>query len=135
MTTPKDARFKRTYFDAIIAVHMLEHAPDPLGIMKEIHRILKDDGVFVGIVPNFSSFLREKLGEQWIWLTPDDHYSHFTPEVVKRELERVGFTCELSSEEGHYGEDVISTFIPRQEIGQLYRQLRGSELIFTCRKR
>jgi 2-polyprenyl-3-methyl-5-hydroxy-6-metoxy-1,4-benzoquinol methylase len=129
-----DAGFKKDYFDAIIAVHMIEHAPNPREIFREIARILKPDGVFVGIVPNFNSFLLEKLGENWIWLTPDDHYSHFTPEVIKRELEKTGFSCELHSEEGHYGTDAIKKIVTEEQMHELYKQLRGSELIFICKK-
>jgi 2-polyprenyl-3-methyl-5-hydroxy-6-metoxy-1,4-benzoquinol methylase len=130
-----DARFPTAHFDAVIAVHMLEHAPNPKDVIREIHRILKQDGVFVVIVPNFASYLREKLGEQWLWLTPDDHYSHFTPEVLQREMARIGFACELRSEEGHYGTAAIKLHVTEQEMARIHGQLHGSELIAICTKR
>ncbi len=40
------------YFDKVTTSEMLEHVPRPKKVMKEIHRILKKDGVLVVSVPN-----------------------------------------------------------------------------------
>lgn len=39
------------YFDRVIAIHVLEHLPNLPLALKEIHRLLKDDGVFDVVIP------------------------------------------------------------------------------------
>jgi SAM-dependent methyltransferase len=39
------------YFDRVLAIHVLEHLPDLPTAIKEIRRILKDDGVFSVVIP------------------------------------------------------------------------------------
>jgi len=41
--------------DAIYAYHFLEHVEDLNGLLKEISRVLKEDGVFDVVVPHFSN--------------------------------------------------------------------------------
>lgn len=41
-------------FDKIEATHVLEHLDKPFQVMKELHRILKQDGVLIIRVPHFS---------------------------------------------------------------------------------
>lgn len=130
----REAGFAPAFFDAVIAVHMLEHTPDPRGTFAEIHRILKPGGVFVGIVPNFNSYLRRQLGEKWLWLTPEDHYSHFTEDVLRQELSRLGFSVSFRSEEGHYGPDALRSFADPQMISELVTKRECSEIIFCAHK-
>jgi SAM-dependent methyltransferase len=45
---PADAMnlpFKKDAFDVVICAHVYEHVPDSLGLMGEIHRVLKQGGV------------------------------------------------------------------------------------------
>lgn len=43
--------FPDKYFDRIIAIHVLEHLPDLPAAVHEVHRILKDDGIFQVVIP------------------------------------------------------------------------------------
>lgn len=38
-------------FDRVLAIHVLEHLPDLPSALKEIHRVLKKDGVFIAVIP------------------------------------------------------------------------------------
>ncbi len=42
------------YADVIISTHVLEHVENPLGILRELHGKLKDDGKIIFYVPNES---------------------------------------------------------------------------------
>jgi 2-polyprenyl-3-methyl-5-hydroxy-6-metoxy-1,4-benzoquinol methylase len=39
------------YYDLVISNHALEHVEAPLSIVKELFRVLKPNGLFVGVVP------------------------------------------------------------------------------------
>ena len=43
------------YFDKIICLEVLEHSEAPLGIVSELHRILKPNGICVIAVPTYQS--------------------------------------------------------------------------------
>jgi len=43
------------YFDKIICLEVLEHAEAPVGILSELHRILKPNGICVIAVPTYQS--------------------------------------------------------------------------------
>jgi 2-polyprenyl-3-methyl-5-hydroxy-6-metoxy-1,4-benzoquinol methylase len=50
----KGLPYKDAEFDVIFCGEVLEHVLDPLSLLKEIHRILKNSGEFVLTVPNIS---------------------------------------------------------------------------------
>lgn len=135
------ARFPSETFDGIIAVHSFEHLPDPRRTLLEMRRILKPDGVIVGFVPNFDSFLRKKLGIHWAFVQPENHYYHFAAPVLLRLFETAGFSVEFASEEGHYGEDghygneEIQKHLSPSETREVHKNLGGSELIFVLNKK
>ncbi len=46
--------FKDSEFELIEADHLLEHLDDPFRVMKELHRISKNNGMIIIRVPHFS---------------------------------------------------------------------------------
>jgi SAM-dependent methyltransferase len=130
----KNAAFASSSFDVVTMFHSLEHVPDPRQVIREIHRILACDGVFIGVVPNFGGWSSQKFGPAWIWLQPQNHYSHFTPESLGKLLEAENFTAEIRSEEGRYGDEEIRKYFDQAEINEIVSQRKGSELLFVARK-
>jgi cyclopropane fatty-acyl-phospholipid synthase-like methyltransferase len=129
------ARYEGEYFDVVVAIHAFEHLPQPRSSAKEIYRILKQTGIFMCIVPNFDSYLSRKTGLHWKWLTPEDHYSHFTPVVLRNLLRQEGFQIlRLFSEEGHYGMDEIKRYLSDNQIQEMYNNLQGDEIIIIAEK-
>ena len=47
----KDAPFPDNYFDIVLASHVLEHVEDDRKAMREVHRILKPDGILLLTTP------------------------------------------------------------------------------------
>jgi 2-polyprenyl-3-methyl-5-hydroxy-6-metoxy-1,4-benzoquinol methylase len=41
-------------FDVVVCRHVLEHAPHPAETLRDIHRVLKDDGHLILILPKES---------------------------------------------------------------------------------
>ncbi len=72
--------FPESFFDCAIATEVLEHCPDPVLTLREIHRVLKRDAVFFFTTP-FLWNLHE---------VPRDEY-RYTPFALRRHLEQAGF--------------------------------------------
>jgi 2-polyprenyl-3-methyl-5-hydroxy-6-metoxy-1,4-benzoquinol methylase len=131
----REAKFPSAEFDAVTMIHSLEHVPDPQDTLVEVHRILKDDGMLIVIVPNAGGWSAVRDGIKWKWLQPQNHYSHFTPVTLRTMAKRAGFSPDLTSEEGRYGEDEIRSAYRQDEILRIHAELRGSEIILVARKR
>ena len=125
----EDAGFPDNSFDVITMFHSLEHVPNPRTVVREVRRILADSGIFIVVVPNYSAWSSERHGADWIWLQPQNHYSHFTPESLRNLLAWEGFAAELHCEEGRYGEAEIRASYSELEVSQIFADLKGSELV------
>jgi len=116
--------------DFIIMNHSLEHVPYPFEFLEKINQVLKPDGIFFCMVPNFDSFLSDVLQDNWLWIEREVHYTQFTPNTFKHVLPQAGFYIEkLFTTTGDYGEEVpiskLKEFYPDQS------DLRYKELL-TC---
>jgi SAM-dependent methyltransferase len=49
--------FKNSSFDAILAISTIEHMPKPERTIKEVFRVLKNEGLFIAITPDKDSLL------------------------------------------------------------------------------
>ncbi|GFE60326.1 class I SAM-dependent methyltransferase [Geobacter sp. AOG2] len=86
-----EAAYPEKSFDVIVMNHVLEHIPDPVEIMMELGRILKDDGLLVIGVPNFGSYMAKLMKGKWFSLMPDQHIWQFTRESLGKLLQKGGF--------------------------------------------
>ena len=78
-------------FDAITAMHVIEHSPDPELFLRRCRDSLKHDGILLLEVPDFGSHQARRCGRRWRPLYPDSHRFHFTSATLERLLERCGF--------------------------------------------
>ncbi|MFC4478224.1 class I SAM-dependent methyltransferase [Flavobacterium chungangensis] len=72
--------FENNSFDCAFGTEVLEHCPEPEIILKELHRVLKEEAIFFFTVP-FLWNLHE---------VPHDEY-RYTPFSLQRHLENSGF--------------------------------------------
>lgn len=84
-------KFSEKYFDCITCFDVLEHDIDILNTIKEIRRILKDDGLLVIQTPNYKSIMTGITRINWDWWSVPDHVIHFSPNTLKQILEDYGF--------------------------------------------
>ncbi len=87
-----DAPYREGQFDMIILNQVLEHLPDPAGILRKLRRLLKPSGTMALSFPNAGSVYARLFGRQWInWHIPY-HLHHFNKKSVHRFFERNGWT-------------------------------------------
>ncbi len=71
-------------FDVVTALDVIEHNQDDLGILREMHRVLKPGGLAIITVPAF----------MWLWSHNDDlnaHVRRYTAGELRRKLLAAGF--------------------------------------------
>lgn len=74
--------------DVAISFHALEHVDDPLGILKQIRRVLKPNGRVRVVVPCETPILTAQ--RSW-HVNPDRHLYTWTPLLLGNLAERAGF--------------------------------------------
>jgi SAM-dependent methyltransferase len=78
-------------FEAVVALDVLEHIPDPIDALSEFHRVLKPGGCLLMSVPNPDGFgARRKGGESFIYKDPT-HCSVLSASAWKANLGNCGF--------------------------------------------
>jgi SAM-dependent methyltransferase len=117
--TIEDLARQGKVFDNITMFHVLEHVTDPKAVLEKCHSLLSDGGILVIAVPNEIASLRGlkrrllgsghpgwgKLGLPRITLdgTVDEiHLSHFTPRVLGKLVEAIGFSVLKNTMDPYY---------------------------------
>ena len=88
----EDAKFPDGRFDAVVMSHAFEHVPDPIGLLREIRRVLKPGGTFVSLTPNAVAHGHRVFGRDWLALDPPRHLHLFSPDSLRGALAKVPFS-------------------------------------------
>lgn len=90
-------------FDAITLFEVIEHLRAPLNDLKQINRILNNEGILVLATPNLTSLYCRKYKENNRFWYMGVHLSFFSREVLVEYLDKAGFEileCNISQEGG-----------------------------------
>lgn len=87
----EDAQIPDADRDAVAMWMVLEHVPNPVEMVREIHRILKPGGVFTLSVPNAGTWERIVFGRYWLGYDAPRHLQVFNSARLRRLLEEHGF--------------------------------------------
>ncbi|MGQ9457888.1 MAG: class I SAM-dependent methyltransferase [Anaerolineae bacterium] len=86
-----EAQFPEGHFDIVVLRELLEHVSDPLGLLREARRVLREDGVLFVQVPNDLEGVRMRLWRRVWWMIPPLHLYYFGRGTLEALLERAGF--------------------------------------------
>jgi 2-polyprenyl-3-methyl-5-hydroxy-6-metoxy-1,4-benzoquinol methylase len=88
--TLEQARFPDASFDVVTLLDVIEHVPDPAGLLREVRRVLKPGGLVYLVTPDCDSLSARVLGSRWWGLRPA-HIYYFSEKTLSRMLEKGGF--------------------------------------------
>ena len=90
--TLADAPFEPGSFDAAVMFETVEHLQDPIGVLRNVRRLLRQRGLLVMSTPNWEAFTRHALGEQWAVISPAEHLYYFSEATLTAALKQAGFS-------------------------------------------
>ncbi len=89
--------FPDQHFDAVTLFDSIEHMPNPINTLKEVARVVKDDGLVVistpnvnGLFPRLTFYLLCKPFGAWEHPTPPGHVFQFSKKTLRKTLEKAG---------------------------------------------
>ncbi len=80
--------------DVVVTLHVIEHVPDPMGLLREAWRILRPGGHLVVETPRYDSLMFRLLGRRERSMRCDGHVWFFTVPTLRRACELAGFTVD-----------------------------------------
>jgi 2-polyprenyl-3-methyl-5-hydroxy-6-metoxy-1,4-benzoquinol methylase len=97
----EELQFPDNHFDVVTLWQVLEHVPYPLIVLKEVHRILKPEGLLATSTPDIDSILAKIFRRRW-WNLRRLHINQFTTRTLTDMLKRAGFNNVFSTRYREY---------------------------------
>lgn len=133
------ANFPENYFSVVRLGDVLEHVPDPVGLIKECRRILKEDGILIVSTPNIDCFwakltksLHNFLKIPWPVLIPPYHLFLFSEENLKNLLSKLNFKIlDISFSNCSLRHDIAATGLLQRAVKEKsFKKLIYSAAVF-----
>lgn len=86
----QDAKFPDGHFDAVFSSHVMEHIGQPLGLLKEMARVLRPGGAHLTVVPTQFASPSWRLAQRFIGDPPPIHASFYNRETYAGFLKQAG---------------------------------------------
>jgi len=85
-------KFRSKNFDVVTLWGVLEHLPNPSIYISKIHNLLRKRGYLIIEIPNLDSFLLSIFGNNYNWLSINEHVFIYSKKGVKKFLNDNGFS-------------------------------------------
>ncbi|MBN1371480.1 MAG: class I SAM-dependent methyltransferase [Anaerolineaceae bacterium] len=101
--TLEEAKYDDMAFDVVTLWDVLEHLHDPASSLREIHRILKPNGIIILRLPNVDSVDSRLFSMYWSGFDSPRHLFVFGRKTIKEILRNQGFTTlRIDTSNGEY---------------------------------
>ncbi|MBU1131461.1 class I SAM-dependent methyltransferase [Patescibacteria group bacterium] len=87
----EECSFDDNSFDIISMFGVIEHLPNPVEVIKDVYRILKPGGAFIGLCPNVNSLVCMVLHQSSRTFDGRMHLSYFSNQTIRYLFTKVGF--------------------------------------------
>jgi 2-polyprenyl-3-methyl-5-hydroxy-6-metoxy-1,4-benzoquinol methylase len=87
----EEVGFPDASFDVVTGSHVIEHAYDPVSLLKECRRILRPEGILVITTPNGESYGHGRFRASWRGLEPPRHLHLFSRQTLLQTAVQAGF--------------------------------------------
>jgi SAM-dependent methyltransferase len=91
------AQFPDAHFSGVILHGFIKHEKNPKPLLREVRRVLADNGAVYVRTPNYASINRRVMGANWCGFHHPDHVNYFTPATLRKMTAECGFTFQLLS--------------------------------------
>jgi SAM-dependent methyltransferase len=109
--TESIARFPDKHFTGVIIRSFIEHEKEPKPLLREVRRVLNDDGAVYMRAPNYGGINRRMMGAKWCGFRHPDHVNYFTLASLKKMAADCGFSFKLLSGWRLMADDSIKGFL------------------------
>lgn len=139
-----DLDFPPQSFDVATIWHVLEHVPDPAGVLRQVHALLRPNGVLVVAVPNEENFfLRQRFGQAKA--SPFDpltfggeiHLTYFRPSTLRSTLRTAAFeVLEFGVDDAYHVRDLkMRLKLPLQKaLARMFQWHFAVAMCAICRR-
>ena len=86
---PAEDKLKGPY-DIVALIDVIEHVSDPKGLVSEIRKVLKEDGILIVVTPDVKSVMASVLKYKW-WHFRIAHIGYFNHKNLNLVMQRAGF--------------------------------------------
>ena len=87
----EDSGYADGVFDVVIMNHVIEHVPDPVACLSELHRITRPGGHLVLETPTYDSLMFKLFGRRERSVSCEGHIYFFTTDSLRAVYEKAGF--------------------------------------------
>lgn len=78
-------------YDAVTLISLIEHLSDPALALRKCFDFLNPNGILLLKTVNYRCWNRRIMGKKWNGFRPPDHMIYFSPENLKKLLQKIGF--------------------------------------------
>ena len=122
--------FEPSSFDAVTMFQVLDHMPDPAGLLEECRRVLRPGGVVLAFNHNVTAWSARLLGERSPIIDVEHTYL-YSPDTMRRLFADAGYeVVSVTPARNTYSLSYLAQLLPlpRRQKAVVLSRLRGSRL-------